>query len=162
MDEMKSQLDDNLPTRLTAQDEKFDDPRFHVSDQVVTVYVGDRDIQSVQNFPCIILIPIDATPRDYTSGKKDLFHNIAMVVLVSNPDPETGQKKAWTILRAAENVFESQASAWPLGVIGQYQTESVAYSEIGGVQIGKDQTVWTSGIRAIIRERVDVYVSTQL
>jgi hypothetical protein len=162
MDEMKEQLDTNLPARLTAQDEKFDETRFNVSDQLVSVYVGDRDIQSVQNFPAIILIPLEATPTDYTTGKRDLFHTIAMVVLVSNPDPDAGQRKAWTILRAAENVFESQAALWPLGVIGQYKTESISYSEIGGVQVGKDQTVWTSGIRATIRERVDVYISAQL
>lgn len=162
MDEMKDQLDTNLPAKLTAQDEKFDETKFAVSDQVVTVYIGDRDIQAVQNFPALLIIPVESTTREYTNSKKDVIHSIAMVALVSDPDPEAGQKRAWTILRAAENVFESQVNSWPLGVIGQYHTESLAYSEIGGVQIGKEQTVWTSGVRATIRERQDAYLSSQL
>lgn len=162
LDEMKRQLDTNLPEKLIAQDEKYDDGAFAVSLKPVTVYIGDRDISALQNIPAIILVPFDAELRDYTSGKKDIIHNIAMVVLVSDASVEAGQKRCWTILRAAENVFESQVGSWPLGVIGQYETVNISYTEIGGIQIGKDQTLWTSGIRCAIRERVDCYVSTQV
>lgn len=162
LDEMKLQLDTHLAAKLEAQDEHYDDDAFAVSTKPVTVYIGDRDISAIQNTPAILLIPFDAEIRDYTSGKKDVLHNIAMIVLVSDASVEAGQKKCWTIIRAAENVFESQVGSWPLGVIGQYETVNISYTEIGGVQIGKDQTLWTSGLRCIIRERVDCYVSTQV
>jgi hypothetical protein len=162
LDEMKAQLEQNIAAKLEAQDDKYDDEKIKVSTEKAFVYVGERSIMSIQTFPAIVLIPFDSEAVELTNSRKDMMHNIAMIVLVVDADPESGQKRAWTILRAAENVFESQVGQWPLGVIAEYKTMEISYAELGGIQAGKDLTAWTSAIRCRVRERITAYSSTQV
>jgi len=162
LDKMKDELDDNLHEKLIDQDQNYDEVEYNVANDTVEIYVGERDIAAVQNLPAVLLIPVDTDRVEYTSQKKDFFHNVAMVVLVVASDPEVGQKKCWTILRACENVFESQVADWPLGAVNQFQTTEYSYSEIGRVQTGRGESVWTAGLICRIRERVDAYLSTQV
>lgn len=163
LDQIKTEIDKNLATHLVKQDEKYDDPATAVSKESVETILGDREhISAIQSFPAVMVLPNEPTIVEYSSNKKDFMHDIIMAVLIVDNVPLNGQKRVYSFLRSLENVFESQITSWPLGVIFQYQTVSYIYDAIGTFATEKGDTVYTGAIRAMFKERENSYLSTQV
>lgn len=116
VDAMKTYLNTNLPAKLDALDTEYTDTI--VLDDIVNYYVGQRSAESVPEYPACFILATDTTIGYWNNSTNEATHEVAISVLVLDPDAEVLQRKVYRYARA---IWETLVSAHFAGSLSGFK-----------------------------------------
>lgn len=126
IDAIKTYLTTNLPAKLDALDTEY--PDTIVLEDLVTWYVGQKSIESIQEYPAGFVLANETSIEYWNNTSSNGMHEITISVIVLDQDPEIMQRRVYRYARAVWETLVSAHFASALSGFKIYGNPSIGFS----------------------------------